>query len=326
MAHYKNKERGEKLKKKKELSAQDIREKEYLNKLAIEVRDRLYIVKSGTPISLYRKLKSYRTNTNGWLIELGSLKGHRTNIQIWLDFYTNLSERKIWYGFASTHKNNCDNIVKSGEKRIGKPYKLFDDDLIIDKKTRYYKVAVPFNKTDFGRPFIEQYDKSKEYAKEYYYGVYEHHIKSFTNRSAKSIIKRIVEFIETLSGDLPGSKPHDPERDIFPRVENRKLVSSHVIRERNGYLIRLRKELDHFKCQICGIRFEDVYGIIGQEFAEAHHKIPLSKLKGKVATSIEHLITVCANCHRMLHRLNGEPRDILYLKKQFGNRNKKRRK
>jgi predicted HNH restriction endonuclease len=68
--------------------------------------------------------------------------------------------------------------------------------------------------------------------------------------------------------------------------------------------------MDKHTCQVCGMRFEDIYGNLGEDFAEAHHVVPLSKLRGKVETRIEDLRTVCANCHRMLHKMQGKKGDV----------------
>jgi predicted HNH restriction endonuclease len=63
------------------------------------------------------------------------------------------------------------------------------------------------------------------------------------------------------------------------------------------------------------MRFEKVYGKeLGRDFAEAHHLVPLHKLKGVVKTSLDDLRTVCANCHRMLHRMDGKREDITKLR------------
>jgi len=60
--------------------------------------------------------------------------------------------------------------------------------------------------------------------------------------------------------------------------------------------------------------FATVYGkALGGAFAEAHHKKPLGTLNAKVKTRLEDLITVCANCHRMLHRMEGKAGDITKL-------------
>lgn len=60
----------------------------------------------------------------------------------------------------------------------------------------------------------------------------------------------------------------------------------------------------------CGFDFFKVYGDIGKEYAEVHHKIPLSQapVYGR-KTLLEDLVIVCSNCHAMIHR-GGECRQI----------------
>ena len=88
-----------------------------------------------------------------------------------------------------------------------------------------------------------------------------------------------------------------------------------VYGERSKMLATECKIRDNYECQVCGLRYEDAYGKLGQEFAEAHHLVPLSKLRESIKTRLEDLATVCANCHRMLHRMAGQRNDIHQLKK-----------
>ena len=50
--------------------------------------------------------------------------------------------------------------------------------------------------------------------------------------------------------------------------------------------------------------------ICDAEFAEAHHLRPLSKKRAKEKTRLEDLVTVCSNCHRMLHQMRGREHDL----------------
>lgn len=85
----------------------------------------------------------------------------------------------------------------------------------------------------------------------------------------------------------------------------------HVTRERDEYLSAKRKERDEYRCQVCDFEFEKFYGPLSKPFAEAHHIVPLASLNGLVRLSIDDLRTVCANCHRMLHReYEGNPGDM----------------
>ena len=60
-------------------------------------------------------------------------------------------------------------------------------------------------------------------------------------------------------------------------------------------------EVGELRCDACGFSFSDFYGELGAGFIEAHHKVPVSSLKGKRKTKIEEMALVCSNCHRMLH-------------------------
>lgn len=82
----------------------------------------------------------------------------------------------------------------------------------------------------------------------------------------------------------------------------------HYQRERSTILVKKKKE--EFKslhgkveCEICGFCFEETYPRnLGNDYIEAHHKTPLSKISGKIKTTLDDLMLVCSNCHRMIHR------------------------
>jgi 5-methylcytosine-specific restriction endonuclease McrA len=124
------------------------------------------------------------------------------------------------------------------------------------------------------------------------------------------------QFVEGVLGLLPDFRIDD-RGDDYPRRENRLVVALHLRRERSAELALECKIRDDYRCQICGMKFDELYGNIGYQFAEAHHKVPLSRLTDEVNNSARNLITTCANCHRMLHRMDGHPGDIEKLKKRI---------
>jgi predicted HNH restriction endonuclease len=130
----------------------------------------------------------------------------------------------------------------------------------------------------------------------------------------KRLVSRIVEFIATINGALSKDRMIQ-DAEGYEGNENRKAVQKHLQRERRSHLATLRKQYDNFVCQVCGFDYTKIYGNLGDDFAEAHHIVPLGKNDNQRITTIDDLITVCANCHRMLHRLNGEAGDITKLKK-----------
>ncbi|MGM0584318.1 MAG: HNH endonuclease [Pseudomonadota bacterium] len=95
----------------------------------------------------------------------------------------------------------------------------------------------------------------------------------------------------------------DPAEEFFSEMEGRLYLIQHMQKERSLRLVReFKKRLLEYSCEICGFDFEKTYGSIGAQFIEAHHVNPLSEASGEHEVSIEDLIAVCANCHRMLHR------------------------
>ena len=58
-----------------------------------------------------------------------------------------------------------------------------------------------------------------------------------------------------------------------------------------------------YSCLACGFDFEEHYGDLGRDFIIVHHVVPVSQLGADYVINIaEDLITLCANCHAMIHR------------------------
>jgi hypothetical protein len=85
------------------------------------------------------------------------------------------------------------------------------------------------------------------------------------------------------------------------------IYAVHKHYERDNSAIR-RKKKDVFdkhmalKCEVGDFDFAEVYGELGDQFAECHHTKPVAKMKAGEKTKQSDLSIVCANCHRMLHR------------------------
>ncbi|HKN05019.1 MAG TPA: HNH endonuclease [Buttiauxella sp.] len=93
------------------------------------------------------------------------------------------------------------------------------------------------------------------------------------------------------------------EAPFIEGLRHRKEVSFF---SRNPRLVSLAKEAHGYRCHICGFDFEECYGDIGKDFIECHHLNPLSEGNSKevVETYLKDVITVCSNCHRMIHKRN----------------------
>jgi putative restriction endonuclease len=87
--------------------------------------------------------------------------------------------------------------------------------------------------------------------------------------------------------------------------EGRASLRIHLRRERSKKLIEAFKStLIEPRCEACGMSFREVYGDLGREYIEAHHKIPVARLDEHSRTSLGDLAAVCSNCHRIIH-MNG---------------------
>lgn len=84
---------------------------------------------------------------------------------------------------------------------------------------------------------------------------------------------------------------------IKTRFRSRKLVE-----KARGYF----KVNDKIYCKACDFNFEDFYGEIGKGFIEIHHLKPIFAYEDNFEQSIQdalsNVVSVCANCHRIIHR------------------------
>lgn len=124
---------------------------------------------------------------------------------------------------------------------------------------------------------------------------------------------RIVPLDSPLKQSKTKSYPklHDSNKDHDDRVseEGKVYFSHHKKRERDPKISKEKKlkvlnDFGDLRCEVCDFSFFDTYGDRGKEFAECHHKNPLSDLSDNdtTKTKLDDLAIVCANCHRMIHR------------------------
>lgn len=57
-----------------------------------------------------------------------------------------------------------------------------------------------------------------------------------------------------------------------------------------------------YSCQVCEMKFSDVYGEIGDQFIHVHHLNPISETGNTITDPVSDLRPVCPNCHSMLHK------------------------
>ncbi|HAV1516306.1 TPA: hypothetical protein JG821_004609, partial [Vibrio parahaemolyticus] len=86
-------------------------------------------------------------------------------------------------------------------------------------------------------------------------------------------------------------------------------------RKRDQQLVKQRKELDNYTCQVCDFSLT----IEGKSIIECHHLLPLNF--GERETKIEDLVCLCPTCHRIAH-LRKEPLILTKLSHTYKKYNK----
>jgi len=264
---------------------------------------------AGTKSQVRIPKRAYTTNTDGWRVFMGTLGKGKPKIQIWLDRFTGREQRKLW-ACVTTQSPGAISALARRLRRSRWPIRTITNNDTDDG--RYLKLTTPLARNEFNRPILEMYSNGVAF-----FGVYDVTRKSASKFSAH-FVERAATFFEEVAEAAGASRGADNDSDVYPQIENRKHVRFHLARERSGLLATDRKARDNYVCSVCHMRFEDVYGkALGARYAEAHHIVPLSKLRGAVRTEIKDLRTVCANCHRMLHRMKGKRTDIGSLRRRM---------
>ena len=125
--------------------------------------------------------------------------------------------------------------------------------------------------------------------------------KNYFLREGFTILER-TKGSETIRGRILS----EDEESTFP--EGKEKYEQHRVLERDATIVKKAKKLrlreqGELKCDVCAFVFADFYGSNGAGYIEAHHTVPVAELRGVSKTKISDLALVCANCHRVLHRL-----------------------
>ncbi len=243
-------------------------------------------------------------NTGGWRAKIGNMGKGQPGLQIWLDHFAGHDTRKFNFCYFLDSVKKMRRVADRAAKQLPIHRRITHKDM--DKHGgKFYFLNEPIRRGEFGAAILEEY-----WGQWSYYGIYDVTIRSAGSEVNPKLVARAASFFLSVARTMPNATPEKEEHEVYPQFENRKVITSHLQRERSSYLATERKNHDDYECQVCGLLFEEAYGKIGEGFAEAHHRIPLHRLNGKVKTRMEDLATVCANCHRMLHKMEGKRNDV----------------
>ena len=259
----------------------------------------------GTRLRIRVPSSTKSTDTDGWRAIIGNLGKNQPQLEVWFDRFSRYPDRKLYAGFRADVRPQITAITKRVARHLWPTRVITSADT---QQEKFLALAKRLTRSEFSAPVLENYHEGLTW-----YGIYDP-TKETTARATPHFCARAVGFFEDVARALPHTTAQDEQREVYPRFENQKLVDAHLQRERSRLLAAECKIRDGYECQVCKLRFTNAYGKLGNDFAEAHHIVPLAKLQGSVTTSIEDLATVCANCHRMLHRMVGRRDDIKKLR------------
>lgn len=284
------------------------RDRSLLLTAAYDLSDELEARSQGGDFRPRPRLKANRTYTDGWYVTLGRTIFPRLKVQLWLDRYPATEGRRFYYGFYTAWPADMKYLISRLPSHLRPVRNLSDPD--------YEKVSPGvwlllrrLQRDEFNQPIHEQY----KYRVTGFYGVYVPAEKHSAN-SIRRMVNQAADFFSEVMW-LLSKRPKLAGKDlVYPQLE-RSVVRKHLVRERSPELAKACKRRDGFRCQVCNMTFVEVYGEeLGAEFAEAHHLRPLSRKRANEKTRLEDLVTVCANCHRMLHLMRGREHDLEELK------------
>jgi hypothetical protein len=189
-----------------------------------------------------------------------------------------------------------------------------DDFMLHDSLT---SMAKPLVSADYRRPILELFDGMKNL------GIYLAETVDFSKAPEPELIRVGTRFLNEALTALDGFTV-TRNRSLADRAfHNREVTVTTRVAARSSVQAQKAKTRDRFTCQICLEKPEQRYGAEGRACLEAHHVRPLHTLNpSRRVTRLPDLVTVCANCHRVLGRLAQEERSFHALRERFAKKAK----
>ena len=184
-------------------------------------------------------------------------------------------------------------------EHIGNFFSEFDSDsppitvLIVNKDTGF--------PNDSFKSFYEGFDELDGSSKHRVVEEQTHLIKEYLR--AGKLDKFLSETVPAGYRDL---STHEDDNFNVAKVEGATLRAHREVeyKSRDQRIVTEKKKKSGYICECCDFNFRETYGELGKEYIECHHIKPLADFcKEGEKVGLEDLAALCANCHRMIHRL-----------------------
>ncbi len=120
-----------------------------------------------------------------------------------------------------------------------------------------------------------------------------------TPEESLSNIALYVKEIHQLKSTKKTTKQKSSKKDTDKAEEGGKTLTDIWVYNRSSKLVKERKSMDNYTCQVCGFHHND-------SIVHVHHINPISNRKEARITNIDELITLCPNCHALAHQIMGD--------------------
>lgn len=129
------------------------------------------------------------------------------------------------------------------------------------------------------------------------------YIKKSQEPKAVEGLKYYMDFLQerSLQPQAPQTEVSVTEEDMDSQTEGIMKERQFFMRKRNRTIRNECAKRSGYRCYVCGMDFETVYGPRGHEYIEIHHKKPLASYDGEHEILIDDLCALCSNCHSMVH-------------------------
>lgn len=242
----------------------------------------------------------HKTTTGG--IRTSVARVNKMRLEVWYDQYAQYPKRRLWYGYYWSSSQSFKTAFAHWQEYVQREFLRGDSNAT---STIPYHFKKNLEASEFRRPFLEKYKSSDEY----FFGCFD--LRRQISGPLVAEISRWFQHTLTAQSTITIEHIYPRKTKVLEKLEVQRLYNA-LRFDRSSSVAKERKKRDGYKCHVCSFDFAKAYPGLGSEFAEAHHLEPLGRArKTKVKVTVSSLRTLCANCHRMVHRaemtLRGNP-------------------
>jgi hypothetical protein len=194
-------------------SSTDKRDEGLLLRTARVVHSLLKSKVEGTGIQLKSLVRSDRADTDGWYVTVADLGWHRPQLQIWLDFQTGYTERKLWFGFRAVNRKKINHLIGSVAKKFVVRRKITLKDV---NRHKHYQLKKQLPQNQSNVPIFENY-----WGYYYYFGMFDLSPRSGGHAVNRKFCMRAADFFEPVAGAAQTARHEEYTSKLRKVLSNR---------------------------------------------------------------------------------------------------------